>query len=296
MQLRCAVLVLIVLLAGCSRTPPPPAVLSPGEFTQVYADALRQAAPDGTVATIGDLKLTIAVGDRLPTTCYLDNAYNTYKRDPASLGGVVERFVRASLAMHTELIEPIDATRIVPVVKDRAWIDEAVAMVTADGTKQRPDYAFDALNDILVVLYAQDGESSVRYLEEKDLSEARIDRTGLRALALANLRRILPTLQRYGGDRFYSISADGTYESSLILLQDLWLEPGLELVGDPVVALPTRDVLLLTGSEDAVGLKNLREAVQTITQNGSYCITTQLFVLRGGRIIHFAPAATTDGP
>ena len=55
------------------------------------------------------------------------------------------------------------------------------------------------------------------------------------------------------------MSAGGNYEASLLLIDDIWSSGQVKVNGDIVVAIPTRDVLLVTGSRNRSGLKRVRE-------------------------------------
>jgi uncharacterized protein YtpQ (UPF0354 family) len=59
--------------------------------------------------------------------------------------------------------------------------------------------------------------------------------------------------------------------------------------GDYVVAVPSRDLLLITGSRNQEGLAKLRELAEEVATTGSYTLTRELFVYRQGRFVRFAP-------
>ena len=76
-------------------------------------------------------------------------------------------------------------------------------------------------------------------------------------------------------------TADGNYEASLLLFDDLW-DGDIKVDGDIVVAIPTRDVLLITGSKNEEGIARLREIVDQVTAEGTYTVSSTLFVYRKG--------------
>ena len=57
--------------------------------------------------------------------------------------------------------------------------------------------------------------------------------------------------------------------------------------GDIVVAVPTRDALLVTGSKNRKGLAALRELAAKFAAEGSNPISDKLFVYRDGRFKKF---------
>ena len=60
----------------------------------------------------------------------------------------------------------------------------------------------------------------------------------------------------------------------------------IKVEGDIVVAVPARDVLLVTGSQSREGLKAVRAAVADVMKGG-YALTDTLFVYRGGKFVRF---------
>jgi uncharacterized protein YtpQ (UPF0354 family) len=54
-----------------------------------------------------------------------------------------------------------------------------------------------------------------------------------------------------------------------------------------VVAVPARDVLLVTGSRNRTGLKKVRELAAKYVAEGRYELTDMLFVYRDGRFSKF---------
>jgi uncharacterized protein YtpQ (UPF0354 family) len=76
--------------------------------------------------------------------------------------------------------------------------------------------------------------------------------------------------------------ADGNYESSLLLAENLWDDQAKAVQGEIVAAVPSRDVLLFTGSASTEGLRELRAAVANLHANGSRAISATLIVRRNG--------------
>jgi len=139
----------------------------------------------------------------------------------------------------------------------------------------------------LVVLYAQDSPKNIRYLTSKDLPGLKVAKENLRALACENLRRILPKIELVGTNGLYMMTAGGNYEASLILLNAIWTNRQFVVQGDYVVAIPTRDLLLITGSNEAEGIVKVRRIAKKAVAEGSYRLTDDLFVYRGDRFVKF---------
>jgi uncharacterized protein YtpQ (UPF0354 family) len=54
------------------------------------------------------------------------------------------------------------------------------------------------------------------------------------------------------------ITAGGDYEASLLLFDDIWSGGQIKVEGDIVVAVPAKNVLLITGSQNRKGLAAAR--------------------------------------
>jgi uncharacterized protein YtpQ (UPF0354 family) len=214
------------------------------------------------------------------------NAYRGYRNDPGRLQSLVKNFAatlaRPARASSTPAV--LDRSRIVPVIKDRPWLDELNGRVRAQHGPDAPEMAVDDFNKELIIIYAADDANRTRYLMAKEV--AGIDRAELRALALANLKRILPKIELRGDNGLYTITAGGDYEASLLLFDDIWSGDQIKVKGDIVVAIPARDALLVTGSRNRARLKDMREAAAKLVK-GPYHLTPTLFVYRKGRFVKF---------
>ncbi len=256
-------------------------ILSPKEFSAEFASALKKADVSLQVEIVAELELKVTPKNGNPRTAFLNNAYDAYKQEPEAREDVIQRFVTASLEIPDETA--FDRTRVVPIVKDRPWIDEIrQASRKADSSKPL-SLVVEDLNEELVVIYALDSPKNIRYISPEDLKKDGLEVAQLRSLACDNLRRLIPELQRHGENGFYLFTADGSYEASLILFDKLWTDPSLKVEGELVIAIPARDVLMVTGSKDTSGLTRMRQTVDKIIAEAPYRLTKSLFVRRNSK-------------
>ena len=264
------------------------AALSKEAYTREYATVMRAAIPGLKVEIVEPLHLRVTHPDGTDSTAFLDNAYREYLSDPDARQELIERRVAAWAESIASENAPLDPKNIVPIIKDRAWVEEAMAMSRASGADADEWQVIEDYNDELVIVYAEDTPRNVRYFTSKDLAKAGVERSKLRALAIANLRRVLPKIEAHQGEVYSMYTADGNYEASLLLFDDLW-DGDIRVDGDIVVAIPTRDVLLITGSKNAEGIARLREVADELTAEGTYTISPALFVYRKGKFRRFDP-------
>jgi uncharacterized protein YtpQ (UPF0354 family) len=104
----------------------------------------------------------------------------------------------------------------------------------------------------------------------------------LRGLAVTNLRRILKGVQSRGDGTVIMLTAGGSYEASLLLLDELWSKQARVVDGDVVASVPNRDVLLFTGSRSAAGIAKICEMMARAGER-QYAISRTLLVRRAGR-------------
>ena len=171
--------------------------------------------------------------------------------------------------------------------KDRPWLEETRKAMMDRGAKQIAETVHEDLNSDLLILYAEDSPKNIRYFSPKDLEKARIDRKELRSLACENLKRLLPKIERSGANGLFMLTAGGDYEASLLLFDSIWSNMKKEVRGDVVVAIPSRDLLIVTGSEDSQGIEKMKQIVQKASAEGSYRLTTKLFVFHGTKLDEF---------
>jgi uncharacterized protein YtpQ (UPF0354 family) len=195
-------------------------------------------------------------------------------------------------AENAQSFESLDASRIIPVIKDRPWLEETRKALISRGAEKVPENVYEDLNDDLIILYAEDSPKNIRYFSPEDLEKAGLDRGGLRKLACENLQRLIPKIERHGANGLYMIAAGGDYEASLLLFDGMWNSFQKEVKGDVVVAIPTRDVLIVTGSQDLEGIQRMKHIIQDASAKGSYLLTKKMFVYRGGRFEEFRGDAT----
>ena len=250
-------------------------------FTEKVAQALAARLPDLAVTPDGDLTLSVRRQNGSQVTVSLTNRYPDYKSDPANFGAIVE-FIVGDLREGPPAGKP-DRARIVPVIKDREWLDQVRQDIKKSGSAQ--EVLFEEFNKELVIVYAEDTEKRTRYLLSTD--DIDVERKDLRKLAVDNLARILPKIEMQGDGVFAMLTAGGDYEASLLLFDHIWTGGQIKVEGDIVVAVPAKDVLLITGSQNRKGLAALRTLAAKFISENRYRLTDTLFVYRNGRFTRF---------
>jgi len=261
--------------------------LSRETFTQNFVLAFKAARPGAKIRIVGPLLLEVVDEKGAVGTAYLENAFVDYRLDPGDLESVVRTHVAAYASGLLAEGRPVDRSHIVPVVKSRQWIADYAALMKEQGHGAEAVAVHDALNAELVVVYAEDRDKTYRFLVAADLKRLDLDRDDLALLARENLVRLAPPPELYSGPYAHGIRIDGNYEASLILYPEWWEDRPVKVDGDYVVALPARDILMITGSNNEAGIAQLRALARQTVEKGDHTIVETLFVFRDGRFTRF---------
>ncbi len=265
-------------------------VLTATEFTTEMAERLR-SQPGITKVDITNEKQLEVFSSKGSFTCFMDSAYAEYLVAPGKKAEIMSHYsgsiAETALDAHHEDI--VDRTHIIPVIKSRVYLENTLETLKQSGAKTVPAIAYDDLNPELIVMYAEDSGKTMRFLEESDLTNTHIERAQLRSLAVDNLTRLLPPIQRGGKNGLYIVMGGGTYGASLLLKDSLWTKENFDVKGDIVVAVPSRDMLIVTGSDDAEGIGIAKGLVEKEIHETSYPISAELFVYRDGKFTRFVP-------
>lgn len=269
-----------LLLCGCADKP-----LTSAEYTREFAKKLQAAAPGFKVTIKGELELLVIDKAGKERTAFLDNGYKEYKASPADKDAIMAKHIEA-IAEPSPENEIVDPAAVTPIIKDSAWVTEIQQALKSKAAKV-PELAYETLNPELIILYAEDSPKNLRYLTPESMTLAKLDKEQLRELSVKNLRRLVTDIQIHGDNGLFMITAGGTYEASLLLLNELWQGERMKVDGDYVVAIPARDMLLVTGSNNQRALQKIRSMAQKIREESAYSLTSDLFVHRSGKFIKF---------
>ena len=253
-------------------------------FTDYFIKTLNALDGDIAVKEKGWFHLEVTKGkEEGSVISYLDNAYATYKDDPEHLEEIVTRYAKNVLDMLDPKERQVNIDNLVPVIKDTGYIEEIKKLREGNLTD-----AFEYYNDELVIMYAEDTPERLKYLQKKDLDDHNLSYEKARKLAVFNLNRILDqkiAVERY--EESFLLQADGTFETSLILADEIWKEKMIEVKGDYIVLLPARGLLLVTGSENKAGIELLKTVSKGAQKEAAYPVSPYLFRYDGKKFVRF---------
>lgn len=168
---------------------------------------------------------------------------------------------------------------LVIVIRDKGWVEQLRA-------QHKVEPLVEPFVEDLVIVYAIHEPDRIGFVLTGDEKALGLNRSQLRALAMKNLKRVIPKIElvQMPPSPLLSISAGGDYDASLMLFDDIWTDDQLKtkIEGDVVIAAPAGDLILITGSRSRKGIAALRKIAKTQLQKTSHPLTETLFVYRDG--------------
>jgi uncharacterized protein YtpQ (UPF0354 family) len=255
-----------ILLGAAAERP------SEQEFTQEVLTILRSEAPGQSFEAVAPLEIEWSRGDGRAARMFLANIYKNSSEDPVERAEAIRSYVRTLLAPSPNVLTPDDRTRVLPVIRDEAFLEETRKLSPLS----------EPLVSNLLVFYVLDFPDRVQYLLPSHLEELRVARAELRALAVANLARKAAEVKVHTLGPIRVVELDGVYESSLLLLDAFWERVRGEVEGGKLIAaVPARDLLLFTDASQAEAKTALRDAATQFESEAGYPISAALLVRDG---------------
>ena len=210
-----------------------------------------------------------------------------YRSSPGELDAIINAYINALTKSSSDVKSNIEKEHIFPVIKDRGYMEHITKLMNHSSKGELPFY-YEKLNDVLYVMYAIDTPSAIKFMPKEDINALGVEEGELRNLSMANLMNANESLQIQGDRSTVSmVVADGIYEASFLLYDDLWTKENFPVKGDIVVYVPSRDVLIVTGSEDTESLETVRGIVHNPESQWSHAVTDIGFVREKNRWVEF---------
>jgi uncharacterized protein YtpQ (UPF0354 family) len=249
------------------------------EFTKLYFDALLLLFSNAEFTIVNDNAIEGKL-DKKNIRILTDNAYKEYEANPNSIGAILNKYV----SVGNKLLNAgtvINVNRIVPIIKPREYLEETRMEAEKMGVTKEIDGVYEKYNDQLIIVYAEDTDSDIRYLTQDDLKSLSLNFSSIKELAIKNLDELLTSIKRKDGGGSYMLVAGGNYEASIILLTNFLTKENFSVDGDIVVAIPNRDMLLITGSDNKAGISRIKELATNTYKSGNYRLSNYLYKWNG---------------
>lgn len=246
---------------------------SKDEFFLQYSKLLQERLPGASIEFISDSALRIVNKEGKESTTYLDNLWLKYSQGNEDRAELIQKYAEMSTGLGAAGVV-VTRQNIVAMIKDLEYIQ-----MLGSGPKQMIEH----LCGDLWIVYAVDQTETISTLTYDSMTAADVSENELRDLAVENLGRILPEVERHGDGPWYQLTAGSDYVASLLLFDGIWDQIAETLNGQIVATVPSRDVLMYTGSQSASGLSAIRERSNEIAHNGAHAISDSLIVREAGK-------------
>lgn len=139
------------------------------------------------------------------------------------------------------------------------------------------------LGNGLLVAYVIDLGDSLQYVQHRHLEATGVVESELHGHAVQNLMGLAKAKLRvepYG--KVFAVFLDGNFETSLMLLDDLWDKSLIRRVAAGfVAAIPARDILAFCDRASLEGITELRQVVARANVGGDHLLTPVLYRRQG---------------
>jgi hypothetical protein len=211
-----------------------------GDDRQIHFDEANFCLrPDGHDVSVMNLSNVYA------EYCAADKALR-----PKLLGNVVRNWFADRRAL-PELFEDVHPD-LLPTIRSRAYFEFAVLQLKLEGGAGF-DYPQQILAEHLSIGLVYDLPDSMRTIVGQDLDNWGVTFYEALEAAATNLRQKEDPVFVSPLDGVYISATGDNYDASRLLLTDMVQQ--FEVRGDPIAMLANRDTLILTGAENAAGLK-----------------------------------------
>lgn len=189
----------------------------------------------------------------------------------------MKRYIDSSGGLY-EKSDEINTGQIIPTIKPSSYFEE----LRHSGV-ETPDLVWENYNEDLIIVYAEDKGSSFKYFNNDEFEKLKIGKDTLRDFAINNLKDIIPEIQKIGGNGEYGLIAGGDYEANLILLKTLWTKENFDVDGDIIVAIPNRDLVFITGSNNKASIQKLKKNIEEYYNTGNHPVSTSFYRWTGNK-------------
>ncbi|WP_035648798.1 hypothetical protein [Bradyrhizobium sp. ORS 285] len=224
----------------------------------------------------------VALQDGSQVTAFIDNTFLEWQhRAPSRQKELIARFVRSLIETHRH--DPISseslADELMPGIRSRVLVSDMmirdwIAGGRADDSQAAAFLPFAA---DLVVCAIRDRPDSMSLIKGSELAAADLPLDRALQQAMTNFRASMPQpVFEPLGDGVFGCVNLADYQSALLLLspgEDYALPP---VDGTPVLAVPGRNVVYVTGSNDRAGVVRLLEIAAGATQTPHFCTVSLL--------------------
>ena len=272
-----AVLLLVVLLAGCKEKSSSPKEAS--GLAERVRDKIVAAHPDVTAQVQDPRTILVTRGD-YEVTMNLDNMAATCRGGDAVCDDAIAVAV-ANIKLVGDEAPAITPDKLVITIKPGQWYLDTDKLLKDKAPDQ---YANNKLvgqllpGDLVAVLGA-DHPNGISMVSAAQLRELKLEEKVAFEQARKNLKATHETLdlELLEGTPVYTNKNDDNYISAMIMLPELWKPLAAKVKGDLLVAFPARNRVFATGTKDPSAVEGIAKIANVAFQTEDHPIAPTIF-------------------
>lgn len=173
-----------------------------------------------------------------------------------------------------------DQSTIVPRIKHLNFLEATQSM----NLPPESEPVTEPLVGDLLVTYAFDLPHAFQMVTGADLERLGLSREEMRAIAIDNVREQLDAVDIHGEPPVVQVFAGNNLDACLLLCDEIWESIAETIPPELVVAVPTRDLVLLTTTRSSKGGLDLirRTAKEARETERTHSLSEHLLVRRDG--------------
>ena len=265
------------------------ATLDQNEFTNHFLKQAKATLKDTEFSYVRPLQIYSKNVNGFELNVFLDNSYAQYVSSPNNLQQITNSHLE-SIKSSQELLANGNGKSIFAVIKSNSYLTAVQKQLQQAGLGDKDiPFVYRKLNDDLLVFYVFDATNGVRMITKKDLSGIGVDEKSIDQIALSNLSKHFenkkPQIKRLGNfenAKIYTVAIDQFYESSSLLIKQYWTSKNFDVQGDIVTFVPSRDLVIVTGSQDKEGLRIAAYLAQKAFNELGYAISPNGYLFENG--------------
>ena len=262
---------------------------SPEKFAKMVTSRVRRHGYGGSIEYDPDeFALKSDQG-----TWFLTNMYAEYYTAPfLQRGRALDAFITSLLETDTDLPSSLDDARanLLPKVRERIFHESWKLQICLQ-EKRPPKIQYQVLAGHMAVDVVYDTPNAVRTISLEDLEQWSVTFEEALAIGRDNLWSI--SKEPFGelAPGTYVSTWQDTHDATRMFLHDLVWQ--LDVKGSHVVMVPDRNVLLVTGSDDAEGLVRMAEEAKQVLDESPRPLCGLAFILNGSAWEPYLPPDDT---
>ncbi len=171
-----------------------------------------------------------------------------------------------------------DLSQLRPVIKD----DRFFQMLGRAGKDMKPLVARRLVADIWVCC-VWDMPNGMRFATADEPQQYQLSSDDVHARAVANYLKDRREVEFAEHGPLLVARTGDCYDATLLLDDVFWTETAKRIDGDPLVCVPARDIVLITGSSTRGGVQAMREVARKISAGGDHLITESILKRMNGK-------------